>query len=203
MDFSLFRRGFLRPWDGVRNGAFVVRPVPRAPQTLLVQLRDGMHPMSVCSIWNPPWCLHPRRSFTRLGERAFPLERQRAGITLIVVRVINPAVEGSPCVLDGVTRSPAVRAGRAGRRGRTVQLSTHPLRRRDLGLLSFLGGRGNRGRQERTGHLRRRSGQGGAGGGARTHTILRSLDFESSASASSATPARREKQITRRGPACK
>ena len=28
-----------------------------------------------------------------------------------------------------------------------------------------------------------------AGGGARTHTILRSLDFESSASASSATPA--------------
>jgi hypothetical protein len=29
-----------------------------------------------------------------------------------------------------------------------------------------------------------------AGGGARTHTILRSLDFESSASASSATPAR-------------
>src|SRR6267143_313418 len=30
-----------------------------------------------------------------------------------------------------------------------------------------------------------------AGGGARTHTILRSLDFESSASASSATPALR------------
>src|SRR5947208_2971216 len=30
-----------------------------------------------------------------------------------------------------------------------------------------------------------------AGGGARTHTILRSLDFESSASASSATPAKR------------
>src|SRR6266403_88346 len=30
-----------------------------------------------------------------------------------------------------------------------------------------------------------------AGGGARTHTILRSLDFESSASASSATPAQR------------
>src|SRR5438132_440509 len=30
-----------------------------------------------------------------------------------------------------------------------------------------------------------------AGGGDRTHTILRSLDFESSASASSATPARR------------
>ena len=28
-----------------------------------------------------------------------------------------------------------------------------------------------------------------AGGGARTHTILRSLDFESSASANSATPA--------------
>ncbi len=34
-----------------------------------------------------------------------------------------------------------------------------------------------------------------AGGGARTHTILRSLDFESSASASSATPARRGKNI--------
>ena len=32
--------------------------------------------------------------------------------------------------------------------------------------------------------------RGGAGGGARTHTILRSLDFESSASANSATPAR-------------
>src|SRR5437016_2460056 len=31
-----------------------------------------------------------------------------------------------------------------------------------------------------------------AGGGDRTHTILRSLDFESSASASSATPARRD-----------
>jgi hypothetical protein len=31
--------------------------------------------------------------------------------------------------------------------------------------------------------------RGIAGGGARTHTILRSLDFESSASASSATPA--------------
>ena len=30
-----------------------------------------------------------------------------------------------------------------------------------------------------------------AGGGARTHTILRSLDFESSASANSATPARK------------
>ena len=30
-----------------------------------------------------------------------------------------------------------------------------------------------------------------AGGGARTHTILRSLDFESSASANSATPAKR------------
>src|ERR1700688_1788405 len=33
--------------------------------------------------------------------------------------------------------------------------------------------------------------RGIAGGGARTHTILRSLDFESSASASSATPALR------------
>src|SRR3981081_3021798 len=32
-----------------------------------------------------------------------------------------------------------------------------------------------------------------AGGGARTHTILRSLDFESSASASSATPAREKR----------
>src|SRR5207253_1987226 len=31
--------------------------------------------------------------------------------------------------------------------------------------------------------------RGSAGGGDRTHTILRSLDFESSASASSATPA--------------
>src|ERR1700720_2416242 len=36
--------------------------------------------------------------------------------------------------------------------------------------------------------VKRRS-TGNAGGGARTHTILRSLDFESSASASSATPA--------------
>src|SRR5581483_423831 len=34
---------------------------------------------------------------------------------------------------------------------------------------------------------------GSAGGGARTHTILRSLDFESSASASSATPAFRQR----------
>src|SRR6266404_2341815 len=33
--------------------------------------------------------------------------------------------------------------------------------------------------------------RGIAGGGARTHTILRSLDFESSASANSATPAQR------------
>jgi hypothetical protein len=33
------------------------------------------------------------------------------------------------------------------------------------------------------------SNSGTAGGGARTHTILRSLDFESSASANSATPA--------------
>jgi hypothetical protein len=36
-----------------------------------------------------------------------------------------------------------------------------------------------------------------AGGGDRTHTILRSLDFESSASASSATPARRESSYKR------
>ena len=35
-----------------------------------------------------------------------------------------------------------------------------------------------------------------AGGGARTHTILRSLDFESSASASSATPAKTNCQTT-------
>src|SRR5258708_39051688 len=35
-----------------------------------------------------------------------------------------------------------------------------------------------------------------AGGGARTHTILRSLDFESSASANSATPASREIETT-------
>ncbi len=34
-----------------------------------------------------------------------------------------------------------------------------------------------------------------AGGGARTHTILRSLDFESSASANSATPARRSLKL--------
>ena len=36
-----------------------------------------------------------------------------------------------------------------------------------------------------------------AGGGARTHTILRSLDFESSASASSATPAKRIVKLRR------
>ena len=35
-----------------------------------------------------------------------------------------------------------------------------------------------------------------AGGGARTHTILRSLDFESSASASSATPAKANCETT-------
>src|SRR5436309_8834174 len=34
-----------------------------------------------------------------------------------------------------------------------------------------------------------------AGGGARTHTILRSLDFESSASANSATPASRKLKL--------
>jgi hypothetical protein len=34
-----------------------------------------------------------------------------------------------------------------------------------------------------------------AGGGARTHTILRSLDFESSASANSATPAFRKLKL--------
>src|SRR5256886_10783752 len=37
-----------------------------------------------------------------------------------------------------------------------------------------------------------------AGGGARTHTILRSLDFESSASASSATPAQGILKLRRR-----
>ena len=36
-----------------------------------------------------------------------------------------------------------------------------------------------------------------AGGGARTHTILRSLDFESSASANSATPAKRIVKLRR------
>src|SRR5437588_11895228 len=36
-----------------------------------------------------------------------------------------------------------------------------------------------------------------AGGGARTYTILRSLDFESSASASSATPAKRIVKLRR------
>src|SRR5437773_2278029 len=41
-----------------------------------------------------------------------------------------------------------------------------------------------------------------AGGGDRTHTILRSLDFESSASASSATPARRN-QATKEKPKLK
>jgi hypothetical protein len=34
-----------------------------------------------------------------------------------------------------------------------------------------------------------------AGGGARTHTTLRSLDFESSASANSATPARNSERL--------
>jgi hypothetical protein len=42
-----------------------------------------------------------------------------------------------------------------------------------------------------------------AGGGARTHTILRSLDFESSASASSATPAAGKSENTVSGKACK
>src|SRR6476620_1633236 len=38
-----------------------------------------------------------------------------------------------------------------------------------------------------------------AGGGDRTHTILRSLDFESSASANSATPASAKFDTTKRG----
>ena len=43
--------------------------------------------------------------------------------------------------------------------------------------------------------------KGPAGGGDRTHTILRSLDFESSASANSATPAFAcDKNFVSRGP---